>query len=174
MLNQNDLKVNVLDITQDDITNGIGIRSAVFLAGCKWECIGCWSPESWDFNAGVPMTVQEIANEITSNPLTEGLTLTGGDPFYSPIESLAIIKKVKEIKPGFNVWCWTGFTFEALFKLPENNIRKQLLTHIDVLVDGKFVLKERDLTLKWKGSKNQRVIDIHKSMKNNEVVLIHD
>lgn len=163
--------VNVLDITVDDIANGIGIRSAVFLAGCRWQCQGCWSPQSWDFNAGKEMTIDEIAEKVCSNPLLEGLTLTGGDPFYNPEKALMIIKKVKEKRPDINVWCWTGFTFEALQKLNDSNIRKKLLQHCDIIVDGKFILAQRDLTLRWKGSANQRVIDVQKSLKENKVVI---
>ena len=151
-----------------DISNGEHIGVSLFVQGCRFCCKGCFNKETWDFNGGKEWT-QEIENkffELIDRPYIKRVSILGGEPLADGNKSvvLDLIKKIKDKYPNKSIWLYTGYTFEEISSL--NNLR-----YIDVLVDGRYIEKQRDLTLKWCGSRNQRVIDIQKSLKENKIVL---
>lgn len=159
------------ELQSDSIVDGEGIRTVLWTQGCIHNCLGCHNPDTHSFNAGFLKDVEEIKNELLDLKLQDGITLSGGDPMCQVEACLEIAKFCKSIK--LNVWCYTGYTFEQLLaKSKENPNIIELLNNIDVLVDGKFVLEEKSLNLKFKGSKNQRIIDVKKTLKNNKVYLV--
>lgn len=151
--------MNLLYTYPETIVDGEGIRYSIYLAGCAHHCKGCHNPESWSPSAGIPLTEDMIANiigEINGNPLLDGVTFSGGDPFFHPEEFLALVKRIKG-STGQNIWCYTGYRYEELQSRPE---LAAILPYINVLVDGKF---EKDLYspyLEFRGSSNQRIIRI--------------
>ncbi|GIP63261.1 anaerobic ribonucleoside-triphosphate reductase-activating protein [Virgibacillus pantothenticus] len=146
----------VLSIYHDSVVDGEGLRTVIFFAGCPHHCKGCHNPKSWNIRNGKEMHVQQIIDEAL-NPLTD-ITLSGGDPFYQAEAVAKVAKRLKE--HGKNIWAYTGWTIEQLM---ENNDAHQLelLQYVDVLVDGPFILSQRDLTLTFRGSRNQRIIDMN-------------
>lgn len=153
----------------ESMVDGEGVRAVLFISGCLHNCPYCHSPQTHSFTYGVEVNqelINDINAEITKRPYISGITLSGGDCMYSPVETLKLIKKLNI--PHNNIWCYTGFTFEQLIK---NNNQLQLLKHINVLVDGRFEYSKRDITLAFKGSSNQRIIDVKQSLKQGEVIL---
>jgi len=157
--------MKVMNIVHDSIVDGEGFRSVIFFAGCPHHCEGCHNPQSWNMDNGIDMTREQIITEVTNNELTN-VTLSGGEPFLQSIEIAKLAKALK--KEGKNIWCYTGYLFEDLLAIP---LHHELLSQIDVLVDGKFDLTKRDLSLFYKGSDNQRVIDVQKSLQTGMVVM---
>lgn len=158
-------------IETDSIVDGEGIRTVIWTQGCKHNCKGCHNPETHSFETGFLVDVEDLEKQILTIKNQDGITLSGGDPMFQPEASAEIAKFCKENK--LNVWCYTGFTFEELLKLLQKNMAiKALLENIDVLVDGKFVLEEKSLNLHFKGSKNQRILDVKESLKQNKAVEI--
>ncbi len=155
------------EIQPDSIVDGKGLRAVIWFQGCSHNCLGCHNPSTHKFNTGKKLKTNEVFKLIDELSFQDGITISGGDPFFQPLAFLEILKYSKEKE--FNIWVYTGFTFEELLNM--DDIHKEILTFIDVLVDGKFVLEEKDLTLKYKGSKNQRVIDVKKSLKSKDIVL---
>ena len=152
-----DTTLRVLQIVPGTSVDGPGLRTSIYLAGCKHHCPGCHNPLSWDFNAGTQMNVEEIANIVISHGFN--VTLTGGDPLQNP-NLPGILHLVKLLKAeGLKVWCYTGYTLEHLREHGTEE-QKLLLDEVDVLVDGPFLLRERSLNLPWRGSRNQRIIDL--------------
>lgn len=146
----------------ETIVDGEGIRFSIYLSGCNHRCTGCHNPESWNPLAGKPLTretIEDIISLINSNPLLDGITFSGGDPFFNPSEFLPLIQEIKE-RTGQNIWCYTGYTLEELLKDPA---RKPALNYIDVLVDGRFQQEKYSPVLEFRGSSNQRILAIDHS-----------
>mgnify|MGYP003301381219 CR=1 FL=1 len=161
--------MRIAGLTQDSIVDGPGFRFTVFVQGCTHHCEGCHNPQTHDPMGGKEMTTEEIIREMRSNPLTDGLTLSGGEPFDQSEDCLTLARAAKE--SGLNVWSYSGYLYEQLLA---DEKKSQLLKELDVLVDGPFVLSQRSLALAWRGSRNQRVIDVPKSLAAGEVVLVPD
>lgn len=155
------------DLQPDSIVDGEGIRTVVWTQGCPHQCKGCHNPQTHDFNGGVLVDVEEVIEALKEVRNQDGITLSGGDPVCQSEACYEISKVAHEM--GLNVWCYTGFTYEAMLQNPS---RRKLLEEIDVLVDGKFVLEEKSYDLYFKGSRNQRIIDVQRSLKEERVVLV--
>lgn len=153
--------INVAGIVEDSIVDGPGLRTAIFAQGCPHRCPGCHNPESHAFGAGTDMTVREVFWRVKKNPLTRGVTFSGGEPFSQagPFAELAQMLKAN----GYEVASYTGYSFEELL---ESGTREQkaLLSAIDILVDGPFLLERRSLELRFRGSDNQRILDVPQSL----------
>lgn len=178
-------------IRRMDIANGPGIRVSIFVQGCTHKCQGCFNPETWDFYGGKDWTIETNERILTlmDNPTRVGLSILGGDPFCllkyrNPDEPNLLLELLKEFKKRFpdkNIWLWTGYTFEQFFPNRKKDTItfdnelymaiKECLPYIDVIVDGPFIENLKDMRLKYAGSLNQRVIDLQKSMEQNEVIL---
>ena len=139
----------------DSIVDGPGLRYVVFTQGCPHQCPGCHNPDTHDPQGGRETPPEDIIRDMLRNPLTDGLTLTGGEPFMQAEDCAKIARAAKEA--GLNVWCYSGWTLEQLQNMPQAQI---LLQELDVLVDGPYLEAQRSLTLQWRGSKNQRVIPL--------------
>ena len=161
--------MRIAGLTQDSIVDGPGFRFTVFVQGCAHHCEGCHNPQTHDSAGGKEMTTDEIIREMRSNPLTDGLTLSGGEPFDQSEDCLTLVRAARE--SGLNVWSYSGYLFEQLLA---DEKKSQLLKELDVLVDGPFILSQRSLALAWRGSRNQRVIDVPKSLAAGEVILVPD
>lgn len=162
------MDIRIFGLEGDSIVDGPGIRLAVFTQGCIHHCEGCHNPESHDLNGGKIYDTDKIIKYASENPLYDGVTLTGGDPFYQPVPCAVIAEGVKKL--GLNVWTFTGYTWEQIMESGNEDFMR-LLKATDVLVDGRFELDKRSLELKFKGSSNQRTIDVQESLKKGEVVL---
>ena len=154
------MKLQVLDIVIDTVVDGPGLRASIYLAGCYHKCPGCHNPQSWDMNGGKEMEVDEIVEILKQSGHTK-FTITGGDPFYQPTGLLELVVRIKKEIPGSNIWCYTGFLFEDLLDREEMVL---ILKNIDVLVDGPFIQELRDETLMYRGSSNQRVLEIPRDL----------
>ena len=157
-------------IRKMDISDGPGVRVSIFMQGCAFNCKNCFNKETHDFNGGKEFTEDTINRvlELCNNDNVEGLSILGGEPMHpSNIEGTTkLAKAFKERFPNKNLWAWTGFTFDNYLK------NKEVSKYIDVLVDGQYVDELHNPTLKWKGSSNQRVIDVQKSLKEKKIHLI--
>jgi anaerobic ribonucleoside-triphosphate reductase activating protein len=162
-------------IRKMDISNGEGVRVSLFVQGCSFHCKNCFNPETWDFNKGKEFTTAEIQKiiELANKDYIAGLSVLGGEPLHNNNvdEVFHIVTTFKEKFPNKNIWLWTGFKFEDAIK---DSKRKSILCNIDVLIDGQFEEDKKDLTLKWRGSSNQRVIDCKKSLAENKIILKED
>lgn len=154
--------INVLDILHDTTVDGPGFRTSFYLAGCAHRCRGCHNPQSWPFDGGHPMTVDEMLAEIKADPFAD-VTFSGGDPLYQAKELLPLMQRIKA-ETDKTVWLYTGFTWETL---PEEAL--PLLEYIDVLVDGPYMEDLRDTDLLFRGSSNQRLIDVAKTRAKGSV-----
>ena len=154
------------DIQPDSILDGSGIRTVIWFQGCLHNCKGCQNPETHDMNGGIVVDVDELKMKLKNLKYQSGITLSGGDPFFQPDAALEIAKFAKSV--GLNVWAYTGFTYEALLS---DKSRLDLLKNVDVLVDGKFMMGKKSLNCKFRGSTNQRLIDVKKSLEAGGVVL---
>lgn len=159
--------MRIANYVQDSIVDGPGFRFTLFVQGCPHNCPGCHNPQTHDFSGGKEADTSEIIKALLSNPLTDGLTLSGGEPFAQAADCAAVAAAARE--KGLNVWAYSGWTFEQLLAKNDEDIMK-LLGLCDVLVDGPFILSQRSLELKWKGSRNQRVLDVPKSLERGEAV----
>ncbi|MBQ8555536.1 MAG: anaerobic ribonucleoside-triphosphate reductase activating protein [Clostridia bacterium] len=162
------MDIRLFGTVEDSIVDGPGLRFSVFTQGCPHHCPGCHNPESHDFAGGKIVDTAEVIHLMQRNPLLDGLTLSGGEPFCQPEACLELAQAAHA--RGLNVWSYTGYTWEAI--LADNNPARMALLHaLDVLVDGPFILAQRSLALKFCGSKNQRLIDVKRSFEAGEVVL---
>lgn len=161
------------DLQSDSIVDGPGLRTVIWTQGCAHHCAGCQNPQTWDFNGGGLVPVDTVIDAIDELECQSGITFSGGDPMYQPEACTKIAKYCK--RKGYNIWVYTGFTFEQLLKMSKTKpIYKEFLQEIDVLVDGRFKIAERDLSLLFRGSRNQRLIDVPKTLKANEIVLFDE
>ncbi|KAF6620591.1 anaerobic ribonucleoside-triphosphate reductase activating protein [Paenibacillus sp. EKM102P] len=162
----------IADYKRFDVINGIGLRHSLFVSGCAHHCKGCFNVSAWNSHYGIKYT-DELENKIISDLKIDyvqiaGLSVLGGEPFQSIDGLLPLLKRVKNECEDKTIWIWSGYTFE---KIMENQTMKELMLHCDILVDGRFELSKRDLNLKWRGSSNQRIIDIQRSLSENKAVL---
>lgn len=156
------------NITKDDMLNGDGLRVVLWVAGCGHHCKGCQNPITWDPNGGIPFddaAKAEIFEQLDKDYIS-GITFSGGDPLHEAnrADVTALAKEIKERYPKKDIWVYTGYEWESVCDL-------ELMDYTDVVVDGRFILAQRDVTLEWKGSPNQRVIDVKKTRARGEVVL---
>lgn len=160
--------MRIANVIHDSIVDGPGLRFVVFTQGCPHHCPGCHNPETLDPAGGSDVPLEALLDPIGKDPLTEGLTLTGGEPFSQAEDCARLASAAKRV--GWTVWVYSGYTFDAIraSKRPDWNA---LLETVDVLVDGPYIEKERDLQLLYRGSRNQRLIDVPKSLKAGHVVL---
>lgn len=155
----------------ESISNGEGWRAVLFVSGCPHHCPGCHNKAAQDFNYGQEFNKQEILERIKDNSILKGITISGGEPLCKENikEVHQFIKDVKEIKPDFNVWCYSGYTFDELIARNDETT-SNCLNDIDVLVDGQFKLDKKDPTLKFRGSSNQRILDVKSSLKTHQFI----
>ncbi len=171
--------MNYALIRENDIANGPGVRTSLFVSGCRHHCKGCFNPETWNFNFGSPFTQTEIDKiiNLTEPSFVEGLTLLGGEPFEPENQKALIdlLKQFKEKLPNKSIWCYSGFCFEndllPKAKASEENIM-EMLSLIDVLVDGKFVEELKNPALRFRGSSNQNIIDVKASLTQSKMILL--
>lgn len=170
--------MNYADIKQYDVANGPGIRISLFVSGCTHHCKECFNPETWDFNYGKPFTQEtiDLIIEYMKPEFISGLTLLGGDPFEIQNQEplIPMLKQVKSVYPDKTVWCFTGYDFERDIvgrMMNEYPFTKELLSYIDVMVDGEFILEQKDLSLIFKGSANQKTIKVKESLESGTVQL---
>lgn len=170
--------MNYGEIKKTDISNGEGVRVSLFVSGCTHHCQGCFNRETWDFSYGKPFTEetqQEIVGLLNADYIS-GLSILGGEPFEPENQRalLPLLRQVKERYPGKNIWCYTGYLFDREL-LKESRARcevtDEILSLTDVLVDGEFIQEQRNISLRFRGSENQRIIDVPKSLKEGRVCL---
>jgi len=165
--------MRVAGIVQDSIVDGPGLRFVVFVQGCDFQCEGCHNVHTWDKNSGFEMHIDDIMTRMRSNPLTDGLTLSGGEPFDQAADCAGLAAAARE--HGLNIWVYSGYLFEELLEKAKCDPGVQeLLRYSDVLVDGQYMISKRTLTRKWCGSTNQRVLDVQKSILEGNGVLYDD
>lgn len=178
--------INYHNITHDDMNNGSGLRVVLWLSGCSHHCYNCQNPQTWNPNGGIlfdESAKQEIFNELSKDYIS-GLTLTGGDPLHENNidEVLSLVNEIRISYSQKNIWLYTGYSIEDIINFDTNSvsqqnfdrckfIRKSILTYIDVLVDGEYIDEQRDISLAYRGSKNQRVIDVQKSLAQRKLIL---
>ncbi|OKZ73692.1 MAG: anaerobic ribonucleoside-triphosphate reductase activating protein [Clostridium sp. 26_22] len=169
--------MNYADIKKIDVANGEGVRVSVFVSGCNHHCKGCFNQCAWDFNYGKKFTEKEEQQIIDymNHDYISGLSLLGGEPLEPRNQEglLPLVKKVKEKFPNKDIWCYTGFDFEkdVVEKMAKNNeTTRELLKYIDIIVDGKFEEDKKDLKLQFRGSSNQKIVDVKKSLQTGQIV----
>ncbi|WP_036931829.1 anaerobic ribonucleoside-triphosphate reductase activating protein [Proteocatella sphenisci] len=161
--------MKIAGIIRESIVNGPGIRFVVFGQGCPHKCHGCHNPQTHDFEGGFVIDSAEIMTEIEKNPLLSGVTFSGGEPFCQAGEFADLAAEIKS--RDLNIMTYTGYTFEEIHEISKTDIDyMRLLVFTDILVDGPYVESKKDLTLKFRGSLNQRIIDVHESNKNHTIV----
>lgn len=171
--------MNYATIKDHDTANGIGVRVSLFVSGCTHHCKDCFNSEAWDFNYGKPYT-EETENEIVKlldRPYIKGLSLLGGEPFEPANQKVLInlLRKVKQMFPDKTIWCYSGYTFDtdlAKGGRAYTDVTDEMLSYLSVLVDGEFVAELKDLKLHFRGSSNQRIIDVQESLKQGKVVTL--
>lgn len=163
--------IRLSGIAYESLVNGPGMRRVYFSQGCKHNCLGCFNPDTHDFYGGEELHMDNLIEDALNNPMLKGITFSGGDPLERASEFAYMAKAFK--KSGLNIWCYTGYTFEdVLENMKLNKGLKELIQNIDVLVDGKFDISKKDESLRFRGSSNQRVIDIKKSLEVEKVKLL--
>ncbi len=169
--------MNYARINPNDIANGIGVRVTLFVSGCTHHCKGCFNSETWDFGYGTPFTEETTEHiiKLLEPSYIEGLTLLGGEPMEPQNQRalLPLLKKVRKIYPQKSIWCYSGYLFdkEILSGRAHCEVTDELVSYIDVLVDGRFIEEKKNIMLKFRGSENQRIIDVRKSLSENKVII---
>ena len=171
--------MNYATIKEHDTANGLGVRVSLFVSGCTHHCKECFNQEAWDFNYGKPYT-QEVEDEIIkllNRSYIRGLSLLGGEPFEpaNQLELVKLLRRVKKELPEKDIWCYTGYTFDsdlASGGRVHTAVTDEILSYLDVLVDGEFVAQKKDLKLHFRGSSNQRIIDVKNSLKTKKVLTL--
>lgn len=164
--------MHYMQIDKTSISNGLGVRTVLWCAGCNKQCKNCFNPETWDFNAGKVFDdrAKQFLFEQLSKPYIKGLTLSGGHPLEKPNRSdiYFLLKEIKKKFPLKDIWMYTGYTWEDV-----ENVREiqHILCYVDVLIDGPYIEEQRDITLAFRGSKNQRIIDVQKTLQQGGIVL---
>ena len=173
--------MNYGEIKNCDIANGIGVRVSIFVSGCRNHCKGCFQPETWDFNYGKLYTeeTKQTLLDMLAPDYIDGLTLLGGDPFEPENQPalLPLLRDFHRLYPQKNVWAYTGYLFENLISgegHPCCEYTKEMLSNIDILVDGPYIDEQHDISLQFRGSRNQRIIDVKKSLESGKVVIVPD
>ena len=173
--------MNYATIKNNDIANGPGVRVSLFVSGCTHKCPGCFNEEAWDFAYGQPFTQDTIDSilNMLKPPHIKGLTLLGGEPF-EPQNQPAVVELLRQVKANYpekSIWAYSGYLFDRDIlagKLGPKEITDEYVSYLDVIVDGRFVLSKKNLSLRFRGSENQRLIDVKASLKAGEVILWHD
>lgn len=159
--------INIAGIEAESIVDGEGWRFAIFTQGCKHHCKNCHNPQTWDMRGGTQMSIDELVDTIEEafkeNILMDGVTLTGGDPLYQPDATFSLCKKLKDL--DINIWLYTGFTYEEITK---DEKLMSIMKYIDVLVDGPFIESLKSLELEYRGSSNQRILDMKKTLESGK------
>lgn len=162
------MKINIFGMAKESFVDGEGVRYAIFAQGCTHGCIGCHNPNSHSFNKNIEIEVEELLKDIKSKGYLDGVTFSGGDPMFQAKAFNELAKRIKG-ETNLSIWCYTGYTFEEVRQKPQAEF-VELLENIDVLIDGKFELDNKNLSLLFRGSSNQRLIDVPKSLKAGKVV----
>lgn len=163
-------KIRLAGIAQNSLVNGVGLRKVFFSQGCSHACKNCFNPSTWSFEGGEMVDIDELVKQVNDEYFLDGVTFSGGDPFQQADKFTIFAKKLKEFH--INIWCYTGYTWEELLELSKtNNDVADLINCCDVIVDGPFVQEKHDPNLLFRGSSNQRIIDVVQSIKQNNVVL---
>lgn len=170
--------MNYGNIKECDIANGPGVRVSLFVSGCRHHCKGCFNEETWDFQYGNPYTeeTEETIINLLKAGYVQGLSLLGGEPFEpeNQKELVKLLRRVREAYPKKDIWCYSGYLYDVDMVLGGRvytDVTEEMLSYLDVLVDGRFVEAQKDVTLHFRGSRNQRIIDVKKSREENAVVL---
>lgn len=164
----NEEKIKIAGIVEESIVDGPGIRFVIFTQGCPHNCKGCHNPQTHDFNGGKNMDIDEIVSQINEDPLLKGVTLSGGEPFMQAKQLSNLVDKVDN---KLNIITYTGFKYEELLeKANEDNSFMELLSRTDILIDGKFELENKKENLKYRGSSNQRAIDVKQSLSSGKII----
>lgn len=158
-------KLSIIDVVYDTTVDGPGFRTAIYASGCSHRCPGCHNPESWDVAKGASYTVDGLLTVIQEDEFSN-VTFSGGDPLFQ-VEGFTELARRIKAETGKTIWCYTGFTFEQVIRSAKLS---QILPFIDVLVDGRYVESLRDLDLPFRGSSNQRLIDVQATLKNNRII----
>lgn len=165
--------MNYADLRKFDTTNGKGIATTLFVSGCGFHCKGCFNKEAWDFSYGNPFTkeIEDRFIEYAKNGHVSHVSLLGGEVFHQDLDViLHLVKRIKE-KVEKPIWIWTGFTWDTLI---QDEKKLEILQYVDALIDGQFQLENKDINLKWKGSSNQRNLNVQESLKQNKIILLED
>lgn len=179
--------MNYLKIEHEDVCNGTGLRVVLWLSGCSHHCYNCQNPQTWNPNSGIPfdeLAKQEIFNELSKDYIS-GITFSGGDPLHEQNldEVLKLIQEIRNSFPTKTIWLYTGYSYQKIFRGESSCIsqeglnnfkRRKIIKLCDVVVDGEYIDEQKDLTLKWRGSKNQNCIDVKQSLAQNKMVLYCD
>ena len=165
--------MNYIKITKNDIANGPGVRCVLWVAGCKLHCTGCHNPQTWDFNSGKPFD-ESAKNELfeaLNKPYIQGITFSGGNPMDNPYEIFLLAKEIKEKFPNKDIWLYSGYTYEQIYQVRE---MFKVLHYFDVLVDGPYIEEQHDITLAFRGSRNQRLIDVKETLKQGKIITLQN
>ena len=165
-------KIRIAGVVRESFVDGPGIRFTVFCQGCPHHCVGCHNPATHDFNGGYECEIEKILDAVEKNPMLDGITFSGGEPLCQPEAFLELAREIRSRFPQLNIVIFTGYTYEELQQMWDGHpTLKELLDLTDYLIDGRYMEKQRDLTLQFRGSQNQRIIDMNATREAGIVVL---